>query len=103
MGGADAVLAKAKAAFAGETTLGGPGGQSRRPGEPKNQAGRDLQADALEQLGYQAENGTWRNFYLTGAMELRNGVHKGPARTPAARTSCGRCRWTCSSITWPCR
>jgi alkyl sulfatase BDS1-like metallo-beta-lactamase superfamily hydrolase len=33
-----------------------------------------LQADALEQLGYQAESGPWRNFYLTGAWELREGV-----------------------------
>jgi alkyl sulfatase BDS1-like metallo-beta-lactamase superfamily hydrolase len=32
-----------------------------------------LQADALEQLGYQAENATWRNFYLMGAQELRAG------------------------------
>ena len=30
-------------------------------------------ADALEQLGYQAESGSWRNVYLTAALELRNG------------------------------
>lgn len=42
--------------------------------EPENQAARDLQADALEQLGYGAENATWRNFYLAGAEELRNGI-----------------------------
>jgi alkyl sulfatase BDS1-like metallo-beta-lactamase superfamily hydrolase len=42
--------------------------------EPDNQAARDLQADALEQLGYGAENATWRNFYLAGAEELRGGV-----------------------------
>lgn len=34
---------------------------------------RYLLADALEQMGYQAVSGPWRNFYLTGAMELRNG------------------------------
>ena len=28
----------------------------------------------LEQLGYQSEAGTWRNLYLTGAKELRDGV-----------------------------
>ena len=39
-----------------------------------NAAARALQADALEQLGYQSENATWRNAYLTGAQELRNGV-----------------------------
>ena len=32
-----------------------------------------LQADALEQLGYQAESGPWRNAYLNGAYELRHG------------------------------
>lgn len=44
--------------------------------EPDNQAARDLQADALEQLGYQAESGPWRNFYLSGAKELREGIKK---------------------------
>ena len=38
-----------------------------------------LGADALEQLGYQAEAGTWRNAYLYGAQELRDGVTKLPA------------------------
>jgi len=42
--------------------------------EPKNQEARNLQADAFEQLGYQAEAATWRNFYFVGAKELRNGV-----------------------------
>jgi alkyl sulfatase BDS1-like metallo-beta-lactamase superfamily hydrolase len=37
-------------------------------------AAKELQADALEQLGYQSESGPWRNFYLTAAQELRNGV-----------------------------
>ncbi len=42
--------------------------------DPKNKPARELQADALEQLGYQAESAVWRNFYLTAAMELRHGV-----------------------------
>jgi alkyl sulfatase BDS1-like metallo-beta-lactamase superfamily hydrolase len=42
--------------------------------EPENEAARELQADALEQLGYGAENATWRNFFLAGAGELREGV-----------------------------
>src|SRR5690606_13654088 len=46
--------------------------------EPDNQEARELQADALEQLGYQAESGPWRNFYLSGAKELREGVKKLP-------------------------
>ncbi len=41
--------------------------------DPGNTAARLLCADALEQLGYQAESGPWRNAYLTAALELRNG------------------------------
>ena len=40
---------------------------------PSNAEARALQADALEQLGYQAESATWRNAYLMGALELRSG------------------------------
>jgi alkyl sulfatase BDS1-like metallo-beta-lactamase superfamily hydrolase len=40
--------------------------------DPNNQKARLLEADALEQLGYQAENATWRNEYLMGAYELRH-------------------------------
>jgi len=40
---------------------------------PASTAARSLQADALEQLGYQAESATWRNAYLMAAFELRNG------------------------------
>jgi alkyl sulfatase BDS1-like metallo-beta-lactamase superfamily hydrolase len=47
--------------------------------EPNNKRARKLEADALEQLGYQAESGIWRNHYLTGAFELRNGVPPRPA------------------------
>lgn len=41
--------------------------------DPENEAARLLCADALEQLGYQAESGPWRNAYLTAALELRYG------------------------------
>lgn len=46
--------------------------------DPENTAARLLCADALEQLGYQAESGPWRNAYLTAALELRygNGAEK---------------------------
>lgn len=40
--------------------------------DPQNLDARYLCADALEQLGYQAESGLWRNAYLSGAFELRN-------------------------------
>ncbi|MCB0918385.1 MAG: MBL fold metallo-hydrolase [Actinobacteria bacterium] len=42
--------------------------------EPDNSEARELQARALEQLGYQSESGIWRGFYLSGAFELRNGI-----------------------------
>ncbi|KYN86971.1 hypothetical protein ATY35_12645 [Vibrio cidicii] len=42
--------------------------------EPSNQQARYLQADCLEQLGYQSESAGERNTYLMGAYELRNGV-----------------------------
>jgi alkyl sulfatase BDS1-like metallo-beta-lactamase superfamily hydrolase len=41
---------------------------------PKNTEAKNLLANAYEQLGYTAESSVWRNFYLTGADELRNGV-----------------------------
>ncbi len=46
-------------------------------------AGRALYADTLEQLGYGSENGTWRNFFLSGATELRDGTFGTPTRTDA--------------------
>ncbi len=39
---------------------------------PGNMKARYLCADALEQLGYQAITGLWRNMYLSAAYELRN-------------------------------
>ncbi|MCC2865419.1 alkyl/aryl-sulfatase [Hominibacterium faecale] len=42
--------------------------------DPENKEARYLCADALEQLAYQAESGTWRNAYLSGAKELRQGT-----------------------------
>ena len=52
--------------------------------DPSTQEAKDLQADALEQLGYQAESGPWRNFYLTGAKELREGVAQLPTPNTAS-------------------
>lgn len=46
-------------------------------------AARALYADTLEQLGYGAENGTWRNFFLSGATELRVGNFGTPTETSA--------------------
>lgn len=75
MGGAAAMLERARADFAD--------GQYRWVAqvmnhlvfaEPDNAEARELAADALEQLGYQAESSTWRNVYLMAAYELRNGI-----------------------------
>ncbi|WP_163099747.1 alkyl/aryl-sulfatase [Peribacillus alkalitolerans] len=44
--------------------------------DPENLEAKNLLADALEQLGYQAESANWRNIYLVGASELRNGIKK---------------------------
>ncbi|MFP0196316.1 alkyl/aryl-sulfatase [Pseudomonas sp. PHC1] len=41
--------------------------------KPDDAAAKELLARAYEQMGYQAESATWRNSYLTAAMELRNG------------------------------
>ena len=50
---------------------------------PDHQGARTLYADTLEQLGYGAENGTWRNFFLSGATELREGNFGTPTATSA--------------------
>lgn len=41
--------------------------------DPANTEARQLQADAFEQLGFATQSATYRNAYLTGALELRNG------------------------------
>ncbi len=79
MGGIDAVLEKARADYAqGEYRWVADIMSKAVFADPTNRAARELGADALEQLGYQAEAGTWRSAYLTGALELRNGVPKIP-------------------------
>ena len=87
MGGADAVVEKARASF--------DEGDFRRvaqvldhvvSAEPKHTGARALFADALEQLGFGSENGTWRNAYLSGAMELRAATS---ARPSPPRTTFG--------------
>ncbi|SPO67069.1 alkyl sulfatase dimerization domain-containing protein [Pseudomonas sp. JV241A] len=75
MGGGEAVLAKVRAAMdKGEYRWAVQLGNQLLFAQPDNARARSVQAEAMEQLGYQSENATWRNMYLTGAMELRNGV-----------------------------
>ncbi|MGZ6039876.1 MAG: alkyl/aryl-sulfatase, partial [Phenylobacterium sp.] len=72
-GGADALLAKAREAYGrGEYRWVAELVNHLVFADPANVDARALQADALEQMGYQAESGPWRAFYLTGAQELRN-------------------------------
>jgi alkyl sulfatase BDS1-like metallo-beta-lactamase superfamily hydrolase len=75
MGGADAIVEKAKADY--------ESGDYRWVlqvlnhvvyADPSNMEAHNLLADASEQLGYQAEAGTWRGWYLSAAKDLREGV-----------------------------
>ena len=85
MGGADAVLKKAKESFdKGEYRWVAQVVHHVVFADPSNKAARELEADALEQMGYQAESGPWRNFYLAGAQELRKGVQKLPTPNTAS-------------------
>ncbi|KAM5361480.1 hypothetical protein ACJA88_014458 [Fusarium oxysporum] len=49
--------------------------------EPDNTEARELLADIYEQLGYGSENGTWRNFFISGTTELRAGNLGTPTQT----------------------
>ncbi len=75
MGGADAVLEKAQAAYdEGEYRWVAEVVNHVVFADPANKDARALQANTLEQMGYQAESATWRDLYLTAAKELRDGV-----------------------------
>ena len=100
MGGADAVLHRARTDFEageyrwvaqvcslvchavrpGDSDDSGDSGDSGEAGVLRASA---LGADALEQLGYQAESATWRNAYLQGAMEWRHGPPNLPSTAMA--------------------
>jgi alkyl sulfatase BDS1-like metallo-beta-lactamase superfamily hydrolase len=77
MGGAGAVLARAREDLRkGEYRWVAQAVNHVVFADPENREARELQADALEQLGYQSESPVWRNFYLSGAKELRDGVRR---------------------------
>jgi alkyl sulfatase BDS1-like metallo-beta-lactamase superfamily hydrolase len=80
MGGAEAAIGRAHEDFAkGEYRFVAEAMSHVVFADPSNTDARQLGADALEQLGYAAESATWRNAYLLGALELR----QGPPRTVA--------------------
>src|SRR4029077_4902283 len=86
MGGADAVIARARDDFAaGHYRWVASVMNQVVFADPANRKARELGADALEELGYQTEAATWRNAYLMGAMELRTGVPKLPAVSALSR------------------
>jgi alkyl sulfatase BDS1-like metallo-beta-lactamase superfamily hydrolase len=81
MGGAAAVITRARADFAkGEYRWVAQVMKEVVYADSANKEARELCADALEQMGYQAESATWRNAFLYGAQELRHGVFQMPAR-----------------------
>ena len=86
MGGGDALLDRARKDFAkGEFRFVAQAVSHLVFADPDNQAARALLADTFEQLGYAAESATWRNAYLFGAQELRQGMPKAPPRPPMPR------------------
>jgi alkyl sulfatase BDS1-like metallo-beta-lactamase superfamily hydrolase len=93
MGGAAAILERATKDFAaGEFRFVAQALGHLVFAEPDNRAARALLADTLEQLGYGAESATWRNAYLYGAQELRQGMPKVPPRAPMPRETLGALR-----------
>jgi alkyl sulfatase BDS1-like metallo-beta-lactamase superfamily hydrolase len=86
MGGATAILDRARADFAkGEFRFVAQAVSHLVFADPDNQAARAMLADTFEQLGYASESSTWRNAYLFGAQELRQGMPKVPPRSPMPR------------------
>src|SRR5215475_8826596 len=86
MGGSDAILSRAKKDFdKGEFRFVAQALSHLVFAERDNQAARTLLADTFEQLGYAAESSTWRNAYLFGAQELRQGMPKAPPRAAMPR------------------
>ncbi len=82
MGGRESILPKARASFeSGDLRWAAQVLNYLVFAEPEHAAARGLLADTYEQLGYGAENGTWRNFYLSGATELREGAFGTPTAT----------------------
>ena len=79
-GGIEALLATARAAFAeGDYRWVAELCSHAVFADPECSEARELQAQSLEQLGYQAESAVWRNLYLVGAHELRHGPPAAPS------------------------
>ncbi|WP_432479274.1 alkyl/aryl-sulfatase [Nocardioides sp. GXQ0305] len=83
-GGIDALVDAARRAFdAGDYRWAAETANHAVFAQPDHGGARELLADTYEQLGYGSENGTWRDFYLSGATELRDGQFGTPTETNA--------------------
>ncbi|MEM6805795.1 MAG: alkyl sulfatase dimerization domain-containing protein [Bacteroidota bacterium] len=75
MGGAEAILPKLKQDIEkGEFRWAAMVLNHLIFAEPDHQEARSLLSEVYTQMAYMAESGPWRNFYLTGAQELQEGI-----------------------------
>ena len=75
MGGSDAIMKQARTDFAkGEYRWVAELLNHLVFAEPDNKAAKALLAQTYDQMAYMAESGPWRDVYLTGALELRQGA-----------------------------
>jgi alkyl sulfatase BDS1-like metallo-beta-lactamase superfamily hydrolase len=85
MGGPDSVVAKAEEyRAAGDLRFAAELLDRVVFADPADTRARERLAGVYDQLAYGAENGTWRNFYLMGAHELRHGITESPPVTASA-------------------
>ncbi|MGE2724142.1 alkyl/aryl-sulfatase [Mycolicibacterium pulveris] len=90
MGGADRVVELARAAFDdGDYRWAATLLDHVMFTDENHRGARELYADTLDQLAYGAENAVWRNFFLSGATELRDG-NFGTATQPTSPTLLGQ-------------
>ncbi|WP_238164577.1 alkyl sulfatase dimerization domain-containing protein [Kribbella pittospori] len=84
IGGLDTVVEKARSAYdAGDYRWAAELANHAVFAQPDHAGAREVLADTYEQLGYGSENGTWRDFYLSAATELRDGQFGTPTETTA--------------------
>ena len=75
MGGLDATLGVGAEAFAaGDYRWAAEVFNHAVFAQPESETARNWLAATYEQLGFQAESGAWRSYFLAGANELRNGI-----------------------------
>ena len=77
IGGADKAVAAAQAAYdKGDYRWAAELLSHAVFGAPEHKGAKELLARTYDQMGYMSEAATWRNSYLTAAMELREGPPK---------------------------